>query len=250
MADKQSIAVFGVLAFLGTFAALGASLGVLVGAKLLGEKRLSRWANLASGWIFGGRGLSRKLAAVAIALAAGYAAVLFGASLTSHERTLPPGEQKYFCEIDCHLAYSIAGVQKTKTLGAAPNVLTASGSFYVVTVRTWFDPRTISEHRPRDIPLIPSPREILLADSSGRRFGISAGAQAHLERTGKAGELLTTALRPGESYISRLAFDVPPDAENPRLLILSPTEPKWIGRVLIGDENSLLHRKVYLQLPT
>jgi hypothetical protein len=34
-----------------------------------------------------------------------------------------------------------------------------------------------------------------------------------------------------------------------RLLIESPTQPGWIGKVLIGDENSVFHKHVFLALP-
>jgi hypothetical protein len=36
-----------------------------------------------------------------------YIALLLGMSLASREVTLAPGQEKYFCEIDCHLAYSV-----------------------------------------------------------------------------------------------------------------------------------------------
>jgi hypothetical protein len=59
---------------------------------------------------------------------------------------------------------------------------------------------------------------------------------------------MTQPLRPGESYETLLVFDVPPAAHDLKLLVLSPTEPSWIGRALIGDEASILHKKVYLRL--
>jgi hypothetical protein len=49
--------------------------------------------------------------------ASGYALVLIGVSLTSHEKTLAPGENKYFCEIDCHIAYSVVNFEEAKALG-------------------------------------------------------------------------------------------------------------------------------------
>jgi len=36
-----------------------------------------------------------------------YFALLLGVSATSRETLLPRGQEKYFCEIDCHLAYSV-----------------------------------------------------------------------------------------------------------------------------------------------
>ena len=40
-----------------------------------------------------------------------------------------PGQEKYFCELDCHIAYSVQNVQRMKSIGNA----TADGEFYVVT---------------------------------------------------------------------------------------------------------------------
>jgi hypothetical protein len=59
---------------------------------------------------------------------------------------------------------------------------------------------------------------------------------------------LTKALRPGESYVTSLVFDLPSGVSGLKLLVASPTNPGWIGRVLIGDEASILHKKVYLRL--
>src|SRR5690349_12302534 len=51
--------------------------------------------------------LARRLAAGALSAAVVYGVLLVGASLLSRDRTLAAGEKKYFCEMDCHLAYSV-----------------------------------------------------------------------------------------------------------------------------------------------
>jgi len=56
---------------------------------------------------------------------------------------------------------------------------------------------------------------------------------------------LTQALRPGESSATDLVFDVPHDAQNLRLLII---EDDRETHFVIGHENSLLHKKIYLSL--
>lgn len=247
MQFKQMAAIFEVLAFLGTAGAILASAAVIAGTMLIGEERLGRWTTFASGWIFRGRGLARKVLVAALVLVAGYSAALFGASFASHEWTLGPGEEKYFCEIDCHLAYSVVNVERTKTFGARGNVIPAQGQFYVVTVRTRFDEKTISPHR-GNAPLEPSPRVVTIVDDQGRQYAPSAEGQQALDAAQQSGTPLTTPLRPGESYTTRLVFDLPSGARNPRLLVESPTNPKWLGRVLIGDEDSLFHKKVFLRL--
>jgi hypothetical protein len=247
MAAKQLIAILGVLAFLGTFAVLAATLVAVVVVKLIGEERLSRWTAASSNWIFSGWGLARKLTLVGLVLLVGYGIVLLTASSTSHEWSLAPGEEKYFCEIDCHLAYSVAGVEQMKTI-AGVNQQSANGTFYVVNVRTRFDEHTISPHRGNG-PLFPSPREVKLVDGQGREFTVASEAQSALENSlGSRWTPMTEALRPGEFYQTQFVFDTPAGVSGLKLLITSPTEPSWLGRVLIGDEGSILHKKVYLRL--
>src|ERR1700730_2067078 len=52
-------------------------------------------------------GLAKILGGTALAVAVVYGTLLVGAAFLSRERTLHPGEKKYFCEMDCHLAYSV-----------------------------------------------------------------------------------------------------------------------------------------------
>jgi hypothetical protein len=248
METRQFLAIFGALAFLGTFALAFVTGAAFLLVKIAGEERLSRWTGAASGWIFGGLGLARKLLLLLILLVAGYGATLVGASTVSENYDLAPGQEKYFCEIDCHIAYSVLGVEKTKILSAVADQKTASGTFYVVDLRTRFDEHTISPAR-GDAPLQPSPRTVTLLDDRGREYSISESGQQALENSlARRWIPMTCPLRPGESYTTQLVFDLPADAHGLRLLIESPSNPGWVGRVVIGDEDSILHKKVYLQL--
>jgi hypothetical protein len=160
-------------------------------------------------------------------LAAGavvYSVLLFGFSAASHATTLARGQEKYFCEIDCHLAYSIVDA-KTQPDGR-----------YVVTLRTRFDETTISPQRPKDAPLMPSPRDVRLVDAAGREY-----VPVAIE-----GAPLLTPVKPGDSYATQLVFDVGKDAIGLRLLL--NTTPGWPDHVVIGDENSWLHKKTYFAL--
>jgi Domain of unknown function (DUF4352) len=248
MQAKQLMAIFGVLAFLGTFAVVVTTGAAFLAVKLLGEERLSRWAAGTSGWFFGRRGLARKILFVAAILLAGYGVTLVGASTASHEWELAPGAEKYFCEIDCHLAYSIAGVEKAKSVGSGDELKTADGIFYIVKLRTRFDEKTISSERGNS-PLTPSPRKVTLVDDQGREYSISPVGQPALKASLRNEWIpMTQELQPGESYETQLVFDVPPGARGLKLLVSSPTEPAWLGRFLIGDEDSILHKKVYLRV--
>ena len=177
--------------------------------------------------------LARWLGAGALTVVFAYAALLFGAALFSSDRTLAPGERKYFCEMDCHLAYELTGA-------AAPDATTR-----VVTVRTWFDPSTIASFRGNG-PLSPNPRIVWLEDGSGRRFAPSVAATAAWEAHHGASTPLDRQLRPGESYTTTLAFTLPSEAKPARVFIGDPGGPE---NLLIGHENSPLHGRIYFAFP-
>jgi hypothetical protein len=169
-----------------------------------------------------------RIAGTAIGIgAAVYFGLLLGFSAGSHETALARGQEKYFCEIDCHLAYSIVDV-KTRTEGSVQD--------FVVTLRTRFDENTISPHRPKDAPLTPSPRELRLVDASGHEYSAVS----------EAGTSLMTALIPGQAYTTELEFRVPKEVSGLRLLL--NTTPAWPDHLVIGDENSWMHKKTYFAL--
>lgn len=192
-----------------------------------------------------GRTNAAKLAAGAAIIVAGtYGGVLLAASLASSEKRLGAGEMKYFCEVDCHLAYTVTDVKTTKTLGTGATQATADGTFYVVTLKTWFDKSTTSVSRGNGL-LYPNDRLALIVDDQGRRRGPTLAGQQALDLPASKLVPLLTALRPGDAYETTLVFDVPADAANPRLLLTDPVPINW---VLIGHENSFLHKKVYFRL--
>jgi hypothetical protein len=165
-------------------------------------------------------------------------------SWTSTEKVLARGEEKHFCEIDCHLAYSILDSQATKTLGTAPSQLTATGLFRVIKIKTRFDEKTISTTR-GDSLLYPNSRVLVVVDAQGKEYFPSPEAERLLRGLNEAGMPFTTPLRPGETYPTTVVFDLPPDIQNPALLI-HEGEPQTY--FVIGHENSLLHKKTKLQI--
>src|SRR5713101_7909535 len=185
--------------------------------------------------------LSKLGSGAVVTIAAGYFLLLSGVSLASSEKTLPSGGWKYFCEIDCHIAYSLIGAQTALALGPELQQVSARGQFVVVRVKTWFDERTISAHRGNG-PLTPNRRRVLLVDDRGRSFAPSPEGQTAFARLGNASTPLTQPLRPGESYTTDFVFDVPKEARGLRLLI---TEDDPETRLVIGHENSFLHKKIY-----
>ncbi|HEV7587893.1 MAG TPA: hypothetical protein VGO40_07150 [Longimicrobium sp.] len=223
MFNFQGNAALSILGFLGTMALL-VGLGVALVVLLARHNAFAaRRVGLAMGGIVGA-----------------YLLLLVGTSLASGRRTVEPGNAKYFCEIDCHLAYSVVGSRRVPALGSAR----ANGAFQVVTLKVWFDPRTTSAHR-GDSPLFPNPRAVRLVDGAGRSYAPSASGLSALEGSEGRQTPLTQALRPGESYTTSLVFEIPADARAPELLL---TESDPVTHLLIGHENSLLHSSIPFRL--
>jgi hypothetical protein len=219
----QGSAALSILAFLGS-AVLLAALGVALVVLLARRKSFA----------------ARRVGMAMGAVAGVYLLLLVGTSLATGAHAVEPGNAKYFCEIDCHLAYSVAGARRVAALGGAR----ARGAFEVVTLKVWFDPRTTSARR-GDAPLFPNPRAVRLVDAAGRSYAPSPAGLAALEAAEGRQTPLTQALRPGESYTTSLVFEIPADARAPRLLL---TESDPVTHLLIGHENSLLHPAVPFRL--
>jgi hypothetical protein len=222
-----SLALLAVLGLLGAIFGVGLVTVVIVAALALRK-----------------RGVALGTAALAGLGGLLYASLLFGLSLISQERVLAPGGEKYFCEIDCHLAYSVVDVRTAKTLGSGSGQASATGVFYVVSLRTRFDENTTSARRPRNATLTPNPRELALVSATGETFPVSPAGQAALDAEG-ANPSLMTPLIPGQQYVTRIAFDAPANLSTPRLLL---TAQGWETRWLIGQENSWFHKKTWLAL--
>jgi hypothetical protein len=176
-------------------------------------------------FVHGKRRMADRISAAGAACAMLYASALLAASLSSREKVLRKGDRKYFCEIDCHLAYS---------LEASSLFPAGTRSRAVATIRTWFDERTIGARR-GNAPLTPNPRVVYALDEEGNRYEPSSSAETPLAR----------ALRPGESYTTTFVFDLPAGARRPRLFVGNAA---GVELLLIGHENSLLHKKVFFEI--
>lgn len=173
-----------------------------------------------------------------------YVLVLCGVSLVSSKKVLPPGGWKYFCELDCHIGYSVSGVATTAAIGPDLQPTPAQGQFVIVRLKMWFDPRTISPRR-GDGPLTPNARRVVLVDSNEHAYAESPAGEAAIARTQNEAGPLRQPLRPGQSLAKDIVFDVPKAASGLRLLI-TEDDPETL--LIIGHENSLFHRKIYLGL--
>lgn len=175
----------------------------------------------------------------------GYASILLGLSLLSRDVEITQGAWKYFCELDCHIAYATGGVQLANSIGPEMQPISTTGRFAIVPLKTWFDPTTISAQRGNG-PLTPNGRVITLLDGRGRRFSPSEKGESILAAVRLHSTPLRTPLRPGESYVSYVVFEIPGDATGLRLLLTSSDEESFF---IWGNENSPWHGKSYLSLP-
>jgi hypothetical protein len=207
--DSLGLVSFGlfIAAVLGTLA-LGAG---YVLALLLKKALWARWI------------LRIELAGLAL-----YVVLFLLSSLTSRTRELAVGEEKHICEVDCHLAYAVTGVQTAKDW----NGKTAQGTFTIVSVRIRFDSNTIAKWRPRDMGLTPNGRRVALLDERGREYPAPVDA-------------LQRRLLPGEEYTTDFVFDVPSDAGRLRLMLASGD---WPTHLMIAHENAFLHGKVLFRV--
>lgn len=218
---------------LGALALLGTGLLLLAAGLTLGYSMVMKKSRLTKG------------ALLAIVLVAGvYLALLLIYSFASSEQVLARGQEKHFCEIDCHLAYSVTDIRETKVLGEGANQLTAAGMFRLVTVKTRFDEKTIGRNR-GDRLLYPNSRVVSINDENGTQYFPSALAQSELEKSQTAGTAMTVPLRPGETYSTTLVFDLPAGINNPTLLI---HEGEFLTHFVIGHENSFLHKKTRFRI--
>jgi len=208
---------------IGALALFGTGVIVLVAAILLRQARIVRKSGRAK---------------ISLGVMAMFAAIYFGVmlifSLVSHDKLLARGEEKHFCELDCHLAYSIINTAQAKTIGDNGKPATAQGQFTIVTIQTRFDETTIGPRR-GDGLLYPNGRALTLIDEHGNRYRPAI----------QIGTPLTSPLRPAEAYTTQVAFDLPESVKATALLI---NEDGWETHLIVGHENSPFHGKARFQL--
>jgi len=175
----------------------------------------------------------------------GYASILLGLSLLSRDIEITQGAWKYFCELDCHIAYKVGGMRVASSVGPEMQSISTNGRFVIVQLKTWFDPTTISPRRGNGA-LTPNGRVITLRDGRGREFMPSEKSESILMAAKLRSTPLRVALRPGESYVSYIVFEIPNDATKLRLWLTSSDEESFL---IWGNENSPWHGKSYFSLP-
>ncbi|MFI5235610.1 MAG: hypothetical protein ACHQXA_07870 [Gemmatimonadales bacterium] len=191
-------------------------------------------------WGTGRRALAGRLLAGGALVVFAYLGGVAAVSLLSREEIRPVGVAKRFCGfyLDCHLAAAVISVDTASQLGDGIHPLPARGTFWIVTVRLSSDAR-------RE-PLRFEGLRYRVRLPNGRWFVRVHDAEARLGSDPEA----TTAARfaPGESRAVRLVFDLPKGAA-PLLSIKEGVPPDtMIEGLLLGDEDSALHRAVLFAL--
>ena len=208
---------------IGALALLGTGFIVLAGSVVVLQSLIMR------------KSVRAKLfTAIVLLVTVVYSGALLVFSFVSHDKLLARGEEKHFCELDCHLAYSVIDTRRATTILNNPSLTASHGQFTIVTLKTRFDESTIGPRR-GDSLLYPNSRAVTLIDQSGNYYRPVA----------QSGTPLTSPLRPSDSYTTDVAFDLPAEAKPDALLI---NEDGWETHLIIGHENSPLHGKTKFQL--
>ncbi len=170
-------------------------------------------AGACSLWAFvrGKRATSATIGAVMVAWVISYTVVLVAVSLMSREILLDRGQAKRLCGIyiDCHIGVSVEIARRV-------------GPRYAVKIRVSSDARRAGLHS-GDLTAI-------LVDSGGSRYKKAIPSRA---------------LAPGESFIHDVEY-ILPGTVRPRYLLVEGFA--GAERIVIGDEDSFLHKKVKFRL--
>ena len=203
--------------------------GGLIGDEIL-ARLLPRWGHPR------GKSVVRTLMLVGFAM---YVAILLTVSLTSRERVLAHGERLAFCGfyLDCHMGVAVEGVERRAFVGDAR----AEGIYHLVAVKVSSDARQAALQLARP--------EFSVIDASGRTYSRSPEAEEQLVTlTGDSIELVRP-VPAGESYLTWVVFDLPGQIQEPRLLVRDVSGvDRVLEAILIGDEDSILHKPTTLSL--
>ena len=164
-----------------------------------------------------------------------YVIVLLATSFNSEERSLGLNEPKEFCGfyLDCHMHAAVTGVRRAKTIGDRK----AKGEFYIVNVNVF------SNAAKATLGLITVDAQAIDANGNMYTRDELAEEQLHPQLP------FETHIGPEENFDKEIVFDLPVGVEQPKLDI---REGYGIDHVieafLIGDEDSIFHKRNYFKL--
>jgi hypothetical protein len=188
--------------------------------------------------------IARTFLGGAAILALLYGGGVVAASVSSSEVTLGPGDTKWFCGfyLDCHLGLSIDAHETVAELPGSNGPLKAKGQFHIITLGLHNSAKNPS------VDMLLYRPDVEVVDVSGRRYERSTVAEAALP-SGMPASLGAETNVTHHPLRASVVFDLPSNAREPRLIV---TEGWIIDRAvelgLIGDENSIFHKRTYLAL--
>ena len=165
----------------------------------------------------------------------GYVILLAIGSIFSVEHRLALNEPKEFCGFyfDCHMHTEVTGLRITKTIGDR----TADGEFYIVKVKVFSDARSAK--------LGLNTVEAKAIDGQKRTYERDLAAEANLGDQPP----FEKKISPSESFEKEIVFDLPADVGDPHLDLREGYGiDHAIEAILIGDEDSIFHKRDYFDL--
>lgn len=182
--------------------------------------------------IIGKVSLIKYAAAVCLVWFAAYAILLVGVSLMSSEHLLVKGESKRYCGfyLDCHMATAVSDVKSQKEYKGR----TAYGKFMIVGIEVSSDARRAS---------------LRLVAPEFRILGEGSNVYEPVKVLSTPTEVFEKRITPDERIKGEIVFEVPESLKKPRLDIrMSDPIDVAFESILIGDEDSLLHKRTYFSL--
>jgi hypothetical protein len=158
-----------------------------------------------------------------------YALLLVSLALLSPQQVLAMGQLRCFDDW-------CASVERVEIQPAIGRVQ-ARGAFYIVTIQVSSRAKRISQ-RALDAG-------VYLLDEQGKRYDASIQGQQALEAAGLAGQPLNSLVDAGGSFTTTTVFDLPLSSTQPGLVI---THGAFPGIIIIGDDQSFLHKPTIIQL--
>jgi hypothetical protein len=165
---------------------------------------------------------------------AAYLSIVVVVSLLTPRKELRPGEDQCFDD----WCISVEGVAFSNTAGRGSVQMQAKGRYYFVTLR-------VSSRALGRAQAAPD-AAVYLLDDRDRVYQPSAEGQRAFESLNGKSLPLGMRLQPGASFRSVTVFDVPKDAAGIGLVV---AHGGWPGRFIVGDSNSLFHKKTVTLLP-
>ena len=172
-----------------------------------------------------------------------YGVLLLTTSLSSNARLLGHGERKAFCGfyLDCHLGATVLHSDRVDKLFLGDSLVTTRGEFVLV------DLVLDSDAKARTLYL--DGVRAVTENAGGTRYVRRPDLEFEMNRQMGREATLEVGLAPGERARRILVFEVPAGTEGLRLHVSKGDSiERLLEAVLIGDEDSLLHGRLYHRL--